>query len=166
MRWSSGLLVYVGLRISNSSNIASNRAVFSSQFDAEVAWLPPPFGTLKLNSDATVKEDSPHIGLGAIIRDSSGKMVAALAKPLVGNYSAKIGEFLAIREGLCLAKRFQLKISWVEGDAVNVVSGILSNKLLNSVMVRSSTISGPYLQKLELIIVLPLLELGTWWHIL
>ncbi|KAK4836139.1 hypothetical protein QYF36_019052 [Acer negundo] len=37
------------------------------------------------------------------------------------------------RAGLCLAKRFQLKVSWVERDAKNVVSGILSNRLLNNV---------------------------------
>ncbi|KAK0586012.1 hypothetical protein LWI29_037842 [Acer saccharum] len=110
----------------STSNIAS-RNVSLGQFDAEVAWLPPPSRTLKLNSNAAVKDGSPHIGLGAIIRDSSGKVVVALAKPLVGNFSIEIGEFLAVRESLCLAKRFQLKVSWVERDAVNVVSGILKH---------------------------------------
>ncbi|KAK1587926.1 hypothetical protein Q3G72_018337 [Acer saccharum] len=78
-------------------------------------------------------EGSPHIGLGAAIRDSFGQVVAAVAKPLVGNFSAEIGEFLALREGLCLAKRFQLSVLWVEGDAKNVFSGILNNRLVNSV---------------------------------
>ncbi|KAK1582859.1 hypothetical protein Q3G72_018956 [Acer saccharum] len=101
----------------SSSNISCNRIISTGQADAAMAWIPPPSGTLKLNSDAVVKDGSPHIGLGAVIHDSTGKVIAALA----GNFSTEIGEFLAIREGLCLAKRFQLKVSWGEGDAMNVM---------------------------------------------
>ncbi|KAK0607953.1 hypothetical protein LWI29_023201 [Acer saccharum] len=117
----------------SSSNITSNRINSTGQADATMAWIPPSSGTLKLNSDAAVKDGSPHIGLGAVIRDSTSKVIVALAKPLIGKFSVEIGEFLTIREGLCLAKRFQLKVSWVEDDAMNVMSGILNNKLENCV---------------------------------
>ncbi|KAK4859865.1 hypothetical protein QYF36_013251 [Acer negundo] len=96
--------------------------------------IPLPSRTLKLNSIVAVKESSPYIELWAVIQDSYGKVVAALAKPLVG-------------------------------DTMNVVSGILCNKFLNSVGLIIDDIR-PYLQRLELLTVIPFLELGTWWHIL
>ncbi|KAK1578622.1 hypothetical protein Q3G72_031739 [Acer saccharum] len=54
----------------------------------------------------------------------------------IASRNVSLGQFDAevAWENLCLAKRFQLKVSWVERDAVNVVSGILSKKLLNNVV--------------------------------
>ncbi|KAL5760759.1 hypothetical protein ACOSQ2_019597 [Xanthoceras sorbifolium] len=73
------------------------------------------------------------MGSGAVVRDSQGKVVAASAKPLLGFFPAELGELLALREGLLLAKEFNLTIAWVELDAVNVVARVL-NSFPNSVM--------------------------------
>ncbi|KAK2654334.1 hypothetical protein Ddye_014190 [Dipteronia dyeriana] len=51
-----------------------------------VCWSPPPMGSLKLNSNAAVKPEVAFIGVGAIIRDELGGLVAALAKPLLGSF--------------------------------------------------------------------------------
>ncbi|KAL5800890.1 hypothetical protein ACOSQ3_032522 [Xanthoceras sorbifolium] len=96
-------------------------------------WLPPPAGSLKLNTDAAVKSGCSVLGSGAVVRDSQGKVVAASAKPLVGFFPAELGELLALREGLLLAKEFNLIIAWVELDAVNVVTRVL-NSLSSSVL--------------------------------
>ncbi|KAK4854714.1 hypothetical protein QYF36_000379 [Acer negundo] len=90
------------------------------------SWLAPPVGCLKLNSDASVRCGRKSIGVGAVIRDSSGRVVAAISKSLLGNFSVEMAELLALREGLILAKRFNLIISSAEVDAVSVAS------LLNS----------------------------------
>ncbi|KAL8477832.1 hypothetical protein ACS0TY_029938 [Phlomoides rotata] len=42
-------------------------------------WTPPPHGQLKLNSDAGVFSDGT-VGLGFVVRDSTGKMVLAGAR--------------------------------------------------------------------------------------
>ncbi|KAK4857925.1 hypothetical protein QYF36_008310 [Acer negundo] len=90
-------------------------------------WLAPLLGCLKLNSDVSVKSGKDFIGIGAAIRDSSGKVVAAISKPMVGNFSVELGEFLALREGLILAKSHNLVVNYVEVDALNTAS------MLNSV---------------------------------
>ncbi|KAL5754890.1 hypothetical protein ACOSP7_023110 [Xanthoceras sorbifolium] len=90
-------------------------------------WSPPPAGSLKLNTDAAVKSDFSVMGSGAVVRDSQGKVVAASAKPLLGFFSAELGELLALREGLLLAKELNLIIEWVELDAVNVVARVSSS---------------------------------------
>ncbi|KAL5755359.1 hypothetical protein ACOSP7_023579 [Xanthoceras sorbifolium] len=96
-------------------------------------WSPPPAGSLKLNSDAAVKPGCSVMGSGAVVRDSQGKVVAASAKPLLGFFPPELGELLALREGLLLAKEFNLIVEWVELDAVNVVARV-SNSLPCSVM--------------------------------
>ncbi|KAL5764455.1 hypothetical protein ACOSQ2_017049 [Xanthoceras sorbifolium] len=96
-------------------------------------WSPPPAGSLKLNTDAAVKPGCSVMGSGAVVRDSQGKVVAASAKPLLGFFPAELGELLALREGLLLAKEFNLSIEWVELDAVNVVARV-SNSLPSSVL--------------------------------
>ncbi|KAL5735971.1 hypothetical protein ACOSQ2_030759 [Xanthoceras sorbifolium] len=73
-------------------------------------WLPPPAGSLKLNSDAAVKPGSSFLGFGVVVCDGQGKIVAASAKPLLGFFSTEIGELLALRERLLLAKDLNLVI--------------------------------------------------------
>ncbi|KAL5733971.1 hypothetical protein ACOSP7_031832 [Xanthoceras sorbifolium] len=73
-------------------------------------WLPPPTGSLKLNTDAAIKLGSSVLGSGAVVLDGHGKIVAALAKPLLGFFSAEMGALLALREGLLLAKDLNLVI--------------------------------------------------------
>ncbi|KAK2663169.1 hypothetical protein Ddye_001743 [Dipteronia dyeriana] len=45
-----------------------------------VAWVPPPDDSLKLNSDAVITEGVSYMGAGDVIRDSDGKVIAALRK--------------------------------------------------------------------------------------
>ncbi|KAL5806555.1 hypothetical protein ACOSQ4_029288 [Xanthoceras sorbifolium] len=90
-------------------------------------WSPPPAGSLKLNTDAAVSPGCSVMGSGAVVRDSQGKVVAASAKPLLGFFPAELGELLALREGLLLAKEFNLIIEWVELDAVNVVARVFNS---------------------------------------
>ncbi|KAI9154013.1 hypothetical protein LWI28_019833 [Acer negundo] len=64
--------------------------------------------------------------MGAVIRDSNGKIVMAVSKPFPGNFSAEIGEFLALREVLLMAKSHNLQIHIVEVDALEVASTLNS----------------------------------------
>ncbi|KAL5794824.1 hypothetical protein ACOSP7_003418 [Xanthoceras sorbifolium] len=90
-------------------------------------WSPPPAGSLKFNTDAAVKPGSSVMGSGAVVRDSQGKVVAASAKPLLGFFPAELGELLALREGLLVAKELSLIIEWVELDAANAVARIFNS---------------------------------------
>ncbi|KAL5794878.1 hypothetical protein ACOSP7_003472 [Xanthoceras sorbifolium] len=90
-------------------------------------WSPPPAGSLKLNTDAAVKSGFSVMGSGAVVRDSQGKVVVASAKPLSGFFPVELGELLALREGLLVAKELSLIIEWVELDAVNAVARIFNS---------------------------------------
>ncbi|KAK3212253.1 hypothetical protein Dsin_016959 [Dipteronia sinensis] len=73
----------------------------------KVAWVPPP-DSLKLNFDAVITKGVSYMGAGDVIRDSDGKVIAAL------------------REGLLLAKLQNLRVNWVEADAANIIAGVNS----------------------------------------
>ncbi|KAK3197916.1 hypothetical protein Dsin_021331 [Dipteronia sinensis] len=68
-------------------------------------------GTLKLNTDASVKLGVPLCGVGTVIRDDKGWIEPTVSKPLVGNFSPETGELIALRDGLLLATSLKLKIS-------------------------------------------------------
>ncbi|KAK3221404.1 hypothetical protein Dsin_008429 [Dipteronia sinensis] len=67
-------------------------------------WIPPDVGLLKLNSDVGINKGGLFCGVGAVIRDDKGWVVAALSKPVHGNLSPEAGELVALREGLISAK--------------------------------------------------------------
>ncbi|KAK3204777.1 hypothetical protein Dsin_018823 [Dipteronia sinensis] len=97
-----------------------------------ISWSPPQAGMLKLNSDASVRQGSHRCRVGAVIRDDKGWVVAAVSKSLDGNFSPEIGELVALREGLLLARGLKLKISCVELDACNVVAMVSSGAEIDS----------------------------------
>ncbi|KAL5822624.1 hypothetical protein ACOSQ4_020524 [Xanthoceras sorbifolium] len=64
-----------------------------------------------------------------LVHSKSGPqvVVAASAKPFLGFFPAELGELLALREGLLVAKELSLSIEWVELDAANVVARVFNS---------------------------------------
>ncbi|KAL5842824.1 hypothetical protein ACOSQ3_013427 [Xanthoceras sorbifolium] len=91
---------------------------------SSVCWVPPPSGVLKLNSNVAVSSSGGCIGLGVVIRNSAGWVVAAFSRVIRCKVSAEVGEFLALREGLLFAKLLNLSVGLLEVDAANVASSI------------------------------------------
>ncbi|KAL5821187.1 hypothetical protein ACOSQ3_023069 [Xanthoceras sorbifolium] len=94
---------------------------------AATAWSCPPLGMLKLNTDVAVKPGKNCVGVGAVIRDSSRLVMAAISKTLLGCFSAESGEMLVLRKGLLLAGNLGLTVQLIEVDACNVVSSVLGS---------------------------------------
>lgn len=61
-----------------------------------VKWSCPPSRGLKLNTDATWGKTPSSTGLGAIVRDSAGRLVGASSCSLKVDFQVPIAELMAI----------------------------------------------------------------------
>lgn len=60
-------------------------------------WTPPPINKVKVNVDAAVKEDRKLVGLGPVIRNSLGQVLAAAAKNINFQGNISIAEAQAVK---------------------------------------------------------------------
>ncbi|KAL6277350.1 hypothetical protein ACE6H2_020951 [Prunus campanulata] len=64
-----------------------------------VNWERPPAQFFKINVDEALKTDDSvrGLGLGVVIRNDRGELIAAAAKPAGGMFTANVTELFAIR---------------------------------------------------------------------
>ncbi|KAF4375852.1 hypothetical protein G4B88_002199, partial [Cannabis sativa] len=64
----------------------------------EETWAPPPIGFLKLNVDGAISSQWGKTGIGALVRDSTGQVIAARASNRMGQMPPKVAEGWALLE--------------------------------------------------------------------
>ena len=77
-------------------------------------WLPPTAGSVKMNYDGAMFRESDNAGIGVVIRDSEGQVLATLSKQLVKPPSMEILELLAARQ----AVKFTAELGYAQGNVV------------------------------------------------
>lgn len=87
-------------------------------------WRAPPDNHLKLNVDASVLNNGSAVGVGGLIRNSSGQVMGAFSRRISGCFSPFAAECLALREGLLFAKNRGLRVSLLESESCNAVRAI------------------------------------------
>ena len=87
-------------------------------------WCPPEDGSLKLNVDGSAKGKPGLVGIGGLLRNSEG-VVLAMFSILVGIMDSNVAEVVALKEACkMLNKKVELnsvKIV-IESDSLNAVS--------------------------------------------
>uniref|UniRef100_A0A803Q5N4 Reverse transcriptase domain-containing protein n=1 Tax=Cannabis sativa TaxID=3483 RepID=A0A803Q5N4_CANSA len=105
---------------------ATNNATQPALAAANATWKPPTGTDLKLNVDAALDANWNIIGVGAVVRDATGHVLAALAKPIIGNFASHEMEAKAMFHSLNWIIQLQLPIAIVQTDAL-VVANALQN---------------------------------------
>uniref|UniRef100_A0A803NW04 Reverse transcriptase domain-containing protein n=1 Tax=Cannabis sativa TaxID=3483 RepID=A0A803NW04_CANSA len=110
----------------NPSHTATdaNVAAMKARPTAGVPWTPPLLNKLKLNVDAAINTTDKILGIGAIVRNHDGQVVAALSKPVQGCFRSDEMEAKALFHALNWITQLSLKIDYVETDALRVSSAI------------------------------------------
>ncbi|KAF4363279.1 hypothetical protein F8388_001820 [Cannabis sativa] len=80
----------------------------------EETWAPPPIGFLKLNVDGAISSQWGKTGIGALVRDSTGQVIAARASNRMGQMPPKVAEGWALLEGLRWCSHNHINIHYVE----------------------------------------------------
>ncbi|KAK2639502.1 hypothetical protein Ddye_027297 [Dipteronia dyeriana] len=84
-------------------------------------WIPPSSGGYKVNTDVVLDAQEGHIGVGIIIRNDVGDVMASGAQRVMGGYSVPIAEAIAILKGMQFACNSGLNPCIFESDAHEVV---------------------------------------------
>ncbi|XP_024196178.1 uncharacterized protein LOC112199381 [Rosa chinensis] len=92
---------------------------------ASQPWVPPPVGSVKINTDAAWDSSSLFCGLAAIARDSSGKVIGGSDKSTFAS-SSLAAEAQAIALGLKLATSLSLSSFQLESDSLVLISALLN----------------------------------------
>ena len=80
--------------------------------------MAPPPGYFKVNVDgASPLDGNGTSGVGAIVRNNEGKVVAALCKALPSVYPAEWTELLALEQGIFLAQQMAISKVIFESNA-------------------------------------------------
>uniref|UniRef100_A0A803PH33 Uncharacterized protein n=1 Tax=Cannabis sativa TaxID=3483 RepID=A0A803PH33_CANSA len=95
-------------------------------------WKAPPPGTYKLNTDAAFDKTNKIIGIGAVLRDSSGFIQAAFSKSIHGSYKVEEMEATALVYALQWLRSIGLSTDYIETDSLLVVQGLKVASHFNS----------------------------------
>uniref|UniRef100_A0A803Q9K5 RNase H type-1 domain-containing protein n=1 Tax=Cannabis sativa TaxID=3483 RepID=A0A803Q9K5_CANSA len=93
-----------------------------------IPWKPPDVNCLKMNVDAAVNAMDKVLGIGAVVRNCKGEVVAALSKSIQGHFRSDEMEAKALFHSLNWAFQQQIPISQVETDALRVSSALATSR--------------------------------------
>ena len=75
---------------------------------APIYWHPPQEGMYKANFDAALFDGLGMAGLGIVVRDSMGNIIAALSQKIRSPHSVEMAEALACNHALVFAQELSL----------------------------------------------------------
>ncbi|KAK1571513.1 hypothetical protein Q3G72_018476 [Acer saccharum] len=90
----------------------------------KLRWKAPDRGFFKINTDAAIDTAGGRSGLGVIIRDCKGLVMASACYGISASLQPQIAEAMAIFRGILLAFSSGLLPALLESDALSVVNEI------------------------------------------
>ena len=108
-------------RLQACSRATSCRLVMQNNREA---WKPPPESAFKLNFNVVVFSKVNRSGVGAIIRNYKGEVMATMSTRGPTVHSSEKGELLACRKAIEFGINAGLSKLVIEGDNVNVIKAV------------------------------------------
>ena len=92
----------------------------------KVSWKPPQIGRYKANYDGAFFEETNEAGVGVIIRNHKGEVMAFLYQRILFPHSVEAMEAYAARSAIELMSDLGLKEVDFEGDSQTIVNALLN----------------------------------------
>ena len=84
-------------------------------------WSPPSEELVKINFDGALFGESESAGIGVVIRNSGGEVMASLLEKIVKPQTAELVEILAARRAVLFSREMGFFKSVFEGDSATVI---------------------------------------------
>ena len=94
---------------------------------SRASWIPPGVGSFKLNTDVAMLEEGT-VGVGAVVRDCTGRVMLVGVRRYQARWKAALGEAIAARFGIQLARQYGFGVIEMEGDAYNLSKAVALKK--------------------------------------
>ena len=91
-------------------------------------WRAPPAVFMKINFDGAVFDDANMSGVGVVIRDSYGEVLASCSEKISQAYEAEVIEALAAQKALSFAQELGFQNVILEGDALGLIQALKSQE--------------------------------------
>ena len=91
---------------------------------SEDKWKAPEEGWAKLNCDTTCDKEQGRVGMGILIRDHRGHVMAARNTTRMGGFEPVVAEALSLLDGLQFIVEMGLQNAMIEGDAQTVLTAL------------------------------------------
>ncbi|XP_062028675.1 uncharacterized protein LOC133744609 [Rosa rugosa] len=102
------------------------------RFILYISWKHPPLGVLKANCDGSFNPETKRGGLGFVIHDSSGTLIAGGVRPLNNLLSAEHAEVLACQAALEFVRSRNMMPVILETDSSLVQRQVASRATRNT----------------------------------
>ena len=87
-------------------------------------WLPPATTEFKANFDGAWFNESDEVGIGVVVRDSSGQVLATLSEKTKKPHSVDCLEMMAARRAVVFAQEIGLQKCQFEGDSEIIIKAL------------------------------------------
>ena len=91
-------------------------------------WSLPPPNCLKLNFDGAIFPELGKAGLGVVVHDCQGNVIASVLKQTPLPFSSDIVEAMAVARALVFAQELGITEFVLEGDSVVVINSLRSKE--------------------------------------
>ena len=91
-------------------------------------WRAPPTGFMKINFDGAVFDDANMSGVGVVIRDCYGEVLAYCSDKISHAYEAEVTEALAAQKALSFAQELGFQNVILEGDELGLIQALKSQE--------------------------------------
>ena len=95
-------------------------------------WEAPVMGTVKVNTDAAWCSKKKKFGLGVVIRDSTGSVLASVATPVYALVTVVVAEGWALERGATLARQMGFSAVYLESDCLEVIKALVQQTKFKS----------------------------------
>ena len=90
----------------------------------QTRWNPPPHGFVKINCDEVVFSKENYVGLGVVIRNCDGLVLASQTRRLHQAFTPEVCEALAAHRCATLALELGFSKAVLEGDSQQLMSAL------------------------------------------
>ena len=143
------IYIYI-LQVFQDMNKKARRVVNHSE---DLQWKPPNYGLYKINFDGALFDDQASAGLGVVIRDWEGQIIAALSQKVRYPNLVDLVEAFAGSRAINFAKELNIHQMVVEGDSLRVIQTINDAKpvrtmyghVIDDIRILSSTVCCSFL---------------------